>query len=258
MSEDTWISKVRIKEYIDAIMYEERVIDRRSRIEAGELVEHPSPLVRVTGTLYGVKITSSITNASQILDLITANSGKDLFLDEVYVKNHNGTARIIILLYVRHSRSIWRLIDQLMETKNVSRVDIFRLKRNASLLPNPLLFPARLGNQILSLIPQKVICSMDSDGASYAEELSRLIRDSVGGGNIELYLLPRLIYTLGLGVSKKEKYRDNKAFFTIGCDGRVSEGYCSFLAKLASKITGLAAKAEKYGEDSCHLVVEAS
>ncbi len=255
MSEDGWVSKIRIKEYIDAIMYEEKVIDKTTVHEAEEVVETPAPLIPITGTLYSLRIKCRLSDIGKIIDILTSSNGKNVFLDELYVKNNGNRANIITLLYTRNPSSIWRLVDELLEIRGVDKIDMLRLKHKTVITPNPLLFPVRLGSEVLSLIPQKVICSIGDEWTLLAGEIVRLIEEYFGKRTFDIYLFPRLIYVLGLGSVKMEKYKDGKIEFLVGCSSSVSDGYCSLLGLLASRLTGYKASSKRVDDKSCLLVL---
>ena len=255
LSEDGWVSKIRIKEYIDAIMYEEKVIDKTTVHEVEEAVETPAPLIPITGTLYSLRIKCRLKDIGKIIDVLTSSNGRNTFLDELYVKNKGNRANIITLLYTRNSSSIWRLVDELLEIRGVDKVDMLRLKHRTVITPNPLLFPVRLGSEVLSLIPQKVVCRIGDDWALLAEEITRLIEEYSEKKTLDIFLFPRLIYILGLGNVRKEKYGNNKVEFLVGCGSSVSDNYCSLLGLLASRLTGYNTSSKRIDDKSCLLVL---
>jgi hypothetical protein len=234
MSEDTWFSRIHVKDYINAIMLEEKIIEQRAPEEEA-ITEKSTPFIPYNARLFGIKFRVDQGESAEAISKILSNP--KIFLDELYVKNYGNNVRIIAFIYTDNINNVWNTINELLELKSVSKIDILRThKKTGLVMPNPWLFPPRIGREILSLIPQCEICrSGDSVILGSMRKLSELIREEIGGKSLEPEAIARIIYTFGLGVIDGSLYNDESVIIRIRCCSSIpSESYCRILGAFAS------------------------
>ncbi len=251
-----WFSRDRIKEYIDAIMIEAKLISEHEKTRE-EYSEKPSPLLPASGNLYGLKIKCRYEQVPEVIGTVFSFS-KKVVVEEVYARNHGGQAKIYVFVYASGLESVWKIVDRLLEIEGISKVDVIKSRSRESIILNPWFFPPVINNTILSLIPIDVLCGIDKKNALLlAEKLAEIIINGIDK-NIHYTFIPRIIETFGLGRIEDEKYSDDKALFEVSCQNKKhSSGYCVFLKQLVAMLTKMKVKAVEE-DNCCRLLLETS
>ncbi len=237
MSEERWMLGIRVKDYIDAIMLRREEAEKRISEEGGEELFRPSPLIKVTGKPYGVKIKCGSQSVKNVLDILL--SANNIVVEEIYVKNYNERYIISAIIYAEKTIDLWKIVDKLVGIKEINDVKIMKPLPENNILPNPWLFPVRINGLILSLIPNTIICTIDEKNSiEYASRIAESLFADLRG-KIDSYLVPIILKTFGFGKIIDEKVDDKVYSFKISCQNDlISDGYCTFIKVLITELTG--------------------
>lgn len=243
-----WFSKDRIKEYIDAIMIEAKLISVHENAKE-DYSEKPSPILPVSGNLYGLKVKCRYELVPEVIRTVFSFS-KKIAVEEIYTRNHGGQAKIYIFVYASGLKSIWKIVDRLLEIEGITKVDVIKSRSREGVSLNPWFFPPVINDTILSLIPIDILCGIDKKNALLlAEKIAEVIVNGIDK-NIHYTIIPRIIETFGLGRIEYEKYSDDKALFDVSCQNKKhSSGYCTLLKQLIAMLTKM--KVEAVERNNC-------